>query len=330
MLVFFISGFACGGIAKMMVPMAVSATPINPETRRLLLGFFSGIGAALIWGGFPGISRLGIQGHLNQYDITAIRYAVAGVILAPVLIRRGFQGLPAGVIAMLACGAGAPYLLLAIGGLAFAPAAHFGVVAPGTMLLISALGGWLWMNDRLTVSRMIGSAVILLGLLVMGWDGLHSPVVEGAWLGDCMFVAAGCAWAMFTLASRRWSVDPLHATALVAVLSFVFYLPVYFWFFKFDAILAAAPAEIGLQVGFQGILSAFVALFLYSRGVQILGAARGAVFAALVPGFATILAIPILAEWPTVLQATGVGLVTLGMIFALGLIRGRRAVSAST
>ncbi|HEY9181967.1 MAG TPA: EamA family transporter, partial [Gammaproteobacteria bacterium] len=62
-----------------------------------------------------------------------------------------------------------------------------------------------------------------------------------------------------------------------------------------------------------------VALLLYTRAVAILGAARGAVFAALVPTFSLLIAIPLLHELPTHLQLAGVVLVTVGMVFALGL-----------
>ncbi len=70
---------------------------------------------------------------------------------------------------------------------------------------------------------------------------------------------------------------------------------------------------------FQGVLSAIVALLLYTRAVAILGAARGAVFAALVPTFSLLIAIPLLHETPTELQLVGVTFVTAGMVFALGL-----------
>jgi drug/metabolite transporter (DMT)-like permease len=70
---------------------------------------------------------------------------------------------------------------------------------------------------------------------------------------------------------------------------------------------------------FQGVLSAIVALLFYTRAVAILGAARGAVFAALVPTFSLLLAIPLLGETPTQLQLVGVLLATAGMMFALGL-----------
>jgi drug/metabolite transporter (DMT)-like permease len=106
------------------------------------------------------------------------------------------------------------------------------------------------------------------------------------------------------------------------------YLPGYAWFAGGD--LAAAPwREIVIQGVFQGVLSAVVALLLYTRAVAILGAARGAVFAALVPTFSLLLAIPLLHELPTHLQLAGVVLVTAGMMFALGLARPRQMARAA-
>jgi drug/metabolite transporter (DMT)-like permease len=101
-----------------------------------------------------------------------------------------------------------------------------------------------------------------------------------------------------------------------------------------DSHLASAPwSEILIQAVFQGVLSAIVALLLYTRAVAILGVARGAVFAALVPSFSLLIAIPILHELPTHLQTIGVVLVTAGMVLALGLYdpaKWRRAPRSAT
>ncbi len=304
---------------------ATDSVAREPGRREFWLAVVCGLGAALIWGGFPAISRLGIQSELNAFDITAIRYLVAGLVLSPVILRRGFQGVPVPALLILCCGAGAPYLLLAAGGLSFAPASHFGVIGPSTMLLLTAFGGWLWQNDRFTKIRVFGMLLIVAGIFVMGWDGLRGLLLETApaggsvFLGDLMFIGAGAAWAAYTLATRHWHVAPLHSIAIVAVLSMLFYTPFYLWRFDTTPLLNAAPGEVALQAVFQGILSAFVALFLYARAVSLLGSARGAVFAALVPATATLLAIPILDEWPSLLQMTGVAVVSVGMCFALGL-----------
>jgi uncharacterized membrane protein len=125
-------------------------------------------------------------------------------------------------------------------------------------------------------------------------------------------------------------VPPLQATAIVAMLSMLGYVP--FYAAAAGAHLAAAPwREIAIQAVFQGVLSAVVALVFYTRSVALLGAARGAVFGALVPSFSLLFAIPILGEIPTRLQIVGVVFVTAGMLLVLGLYdpaRWRRAPQA--
>lgn len=99
-----------------------------------------GLVAALIWGAWPVLSRHGVQQSLTAYDVTALRFAVAGLVLLPVVWRRGLAGLGWGRATVLACGAGVPYALVTIGGLEFAPAGHAGVIAPSCMLTVSSLG----------------------------------------------------------------------------------------------------------------------------------------------------------------------------------------------
>jgi drug/metabolite transporter (DMT)-like permease len=163
----------------------------------------------------------------------------------------------------------------------------------------------------------VGVVTILGGIVLLGWDGLANHG-ELTWLGDLMFLLGGLSWAGYTIGSRVWNVDPLHTTVVVAVLSMFLYVPPYALFA--ESRIASAPwSELVIQAVFQGVLSAVVALLLYTRAVALLGAARGAVFAALVPSFSLLLAIPLLAEIPTTLQTIGAVLVTAGMVFALGL-----------
>jgi drug/metabolite transporter (DMT)-like permease len=274
--------------------------------------------AALIWAGFPAITKLSMASNaLDAWDITALRFGVGGLLLLPLFARRRLGTLSPLTALFLACGAGAPYVLLTAGGLAFAPGGHMGVMTPSCMLLCSTLGSRLILKEPLTGGRIAGALAITAGLVALGWDGLQNHG-ELTWLGDAMFVLGGLLWASYTIGLRVWRVAPVHATAIVGVVSMVLYLPGYAWLG--GAHLAAAPwREIVIQAVFQGVLSAVVALLLYTRAVAILGAARGAVFAALVPAFSLMLAVPMLHETPSELQLAGVVFVTAGMVFALGL-----------
>lgn len=294
-----------------------TATAVRFQT--LPSGVLYGLVAALIWGAWPVLSRLGVQQSLTAYDVTALRFGVAGLALLPVVWWRGTAGLGWGRALVLACGAGVPYALVTIGGLGFAPAGHAGVIAPSCMLAVSTLGGWLLLGDRPDRARWIGLTLIVCGVALVGWEGL-SGGEQGAWIGDLMCAAGGTLWACYTLASRVWKVEPLHATALVAVLSMVVYLPAYALFGD-PGILDAPIAETVFQGVFQGLFAAILALLCFTRAVATLGAARGAVFGALVPAVAVLLAFPVLGEAPGMRELTGVVVVTIGMICALALKR---------
>ena len=290
---------------------------------QLSAGMLYGTLAALIWGAWPVVSRFGVQQSLTPADITALRFGVAGLLLLPLFCRQGLAGLHWGAALLLAAGAGVPYVLVTVGGLALAPAGHAGVIVPSCMLTFSALGSWLVLGDRPDRTRLLGLAVIIAGVLMIGWSGLTGGG-PSVWTGDLLFVAGGLLWAIYTVGARYWSVEPLHATALVSVLSMVLYLPVYLLFGE-PRIFTAPLSETLFQGLFQGLFAAVLALLFYTRAVALLGAGRGAIFAALVPGFAVLMAYPALGEVPSWRELLGVAIVSAGMIGALGLHRLSRA-----
>ena len=283
-------------------------------------GILCGLGAAIIWGAWPVVSRLAVVDSLTPYDVAALRFGVAGLVLLPFFLRRttpkrtGIGWLRALV---LACGAGVPYVVVSVEGLRYAPAGHAGLIVPSCMLGFTTLGAWLFFGDRPGGLRLLGLASILLGLLLVGWTAL-AGAAPGAWRGDLLFIGSGFLWAAYTLGARAWSVSPWQATALVSVLSLLLYLPPYLAVAGLRLLDAPLVPLLG-QAVFQGLAAAILALLLYTRAVALLGAARGALFAALVPGMAILLAIPLLDEWPGLGELAGLSLVTLGMATALGL-----------
>jgi drug/metabolite transporter (DMT)-like permease len=187
------------------------------------------------------------------------------------------------------------------------------------VLLASTLGSWLLLGDRPDGNRIGGIALSIAGIGAIGWDSFSSGDA-GSRLGDLAFVAGGLLWASYTVASRAWSIEPVHGTALVSVLSMTIYLPIYaLW--NGTALLAAPAPELLLQAGYQGLLAGVFALMLYTRTIAILGSGRSALFAALVPSVAAAMAYPVLGEQPSSLAILGIGLVSLGMASALGLWR---------
>ncbi|MDA9391211.1 hypothetical protein WN73_11020 [Bradyrhizobium sp. CCBAU 45394] len=281
-------------------------------------GILCGLAAVFIWSAFIIASRFGVRTHLTPWDIVAIRFAVAGAILLPYLIRRGLalERLGWTGLAVIVVGCGAPCVLLVNVGLLFAPAAHAGALYPGGTPLMVAVLAIVFLGETPSPSKAIGLSLIVLGALclVLGNGGTIGTQQN---LGQGLFLAAAFVWGGYTIAMRRAQLDGLHAAAIAAVVSLVLYLPPYLYFNGLRA-LSAPAAELTLQAIVQGVLTAIVALLLYGRTVSILGATRAAAFVALTPVATAILSIPALGEWPSMADWISIAIVSAGVYIVGG------------
>jgi drug/metabolite transporter (DMT)-like permease len=64
---------------------------------------------------------------------------------------------------------------------------------------------------------------------------------------------------------------------------------------------------------YQGIMMSVVALFAFNRAVVLLGPRAAAVIIALVPVTTTLLAIPVLGEWPSWPSAAAIFVIAMGV-----------------
>ncbi|AZD08920.1 Permease of the drug/metabolite transporter (DMT) superfamily [Pseudomonas chlororaphis] len=286
---------------------------VSPEQRWA--GILCGLAAAFIWGAFPVVTRLGLtRTPLDAYDITCIRYGVSGLILLPYLLRHGRRGLGWTTIGLMVVGIGAPYMLVVAQGLALAPVELFAVVTPGSMILLSILISARLSGTRPGARANAGTALIIGGMLLAGWHSFAGA--QASLYAYLMFLLGGLLWAIYTLVAKWSGSDALHATAIVSVCSMVLYLPLYLAS-RGLRILQAPLWDIGIQVVYQGLLVSTVALFFYSRSVQLLGASLGSTFAALVPGTAMVLAALLLGERADNTAIAGLLVVTAGMLLTL-------------
>lgn len=288
------------------------------STTRYATGALCGVSAVCVWATWIAVTRLGVTTTLSVYDLTMLRFATAGVLLAPVLLRKGlaFERLGPWRLLALICGAGAPYVLVAATGLRLAPVAHAGALLPGAMPMFVAALAAVLMKERFTPSRKIGYALIALGVVAI--VGPTAFVHIGAQsFGHLVLLAASFTWACYAIVLRSSRLDSLHAAALVATGSLVLYVPAYFAFHGLRG-LDAPLSDILFQALFQGVLVSVVALFLFGKGIELLGASAGAAFSALTPAIAALIAIPLLGEIPSASEQAALVAVSLGVYLASG------------
>lgn len=299
-------------------PAAVSATPALPWKGVLLV-----LVAVAIWSGWMVISRAGVTGTLTAWDISAIRFGVAGTVLLPVIWKKGFRAGPMGWMGavIMALLMGATYNTIAISGMRFAPTSHAGTVINGTMLIMTtSLGIW-FLKEPTSRSRLAGVALTMGGLALMLLTALEEGYGVTVIKGHLYFAVAGCMWGLYVVLMKRWKVEPLHATACICVVSMLAFLPFY---------LAFIPSHIGLhnlgevafQAVYQGLINSIVALLCFNKGLEYLGAMRAGAFIPLVPVGAALLAIPALGEVPLPLEWAAIALVAAGVGFSSGMAEG--------
>jgi drug/metabolite transporter (DMT)-like permease len=179
-------------------------------------------------------------------------------------------------------------------------------------LVLSALV----LGDRFTPRKGLGIGVVLAGLVLL--SGVDAASFSGrALMGDAMFVAAGTLWAGFGILLRRHRLDPLLATAVISVSALLTYVPVYLALEGTARLAAASATVLWTEVLVQGAVAGAGTLFTYATMVRLLGPARAAVFPALAPGLAALMAWPVLGHVPTGAETAGLVVVMAGLIIAV-------------
>lgn len=279
---------------------------------NITLGVASAVAVIFIWSGYIVFSRLGIVTGLTAYDITALRFLVAGAITLP-FARTWWPGhLPLRAKLLLSLfGPGAIYSMLMFLGLNEASAAYGGVFANGslpifTMVLVLGVSG-----VRPVQNQFIAISIIVLGGVLLGWRGMSSQgtnVIEGI----ALFLTASAVLSVYIFGIRHWSLTPRQALALVNVPNALLFLPI--WYFLLPSGIADAEISvIVFQALYQGLGPGFLALILFALAAFHLGPTPTAGFSAVVPATATLLAIPVLGEVPSSLEWVGIATVSLGL-----------------
>jgi drug/metabolite transporter (DMT)-like permease len=283
---------------------------------QFVLGASCAMAAVAIWAGWLVMMRLGVTTRLSAPDLTALRFAIAGPLLLPVVLRRGLGidrlGWP-GFVAV-ASGAGAPVALIIGIGLRFAPVAHAGALYQGAVPLAVACLAAITIKERVTSIRKAGLFLVVCGGVLIGGLGISSLGGQQS-VGHLFFLFATYLTACYTVAIRHARIDGLHAAAIAAVVSLVLYLPIYLAFFE-NGLFNVPLADLVFQALYQGVLTAAISLALYGRAIRLLGASNAAAFVALGPIMVALMAIPALSEWPSNIAWGAILMIAIGVYLA--------------
>ena len=213
-------------------------------------------------------------------------------------------------------GGGAPVALIIGAALQFAPVAHAGALYQGTVPLAVACLAAMILKERIAPICRAGLVLVVCGGSMIGGFGLSSLGGRQN-IGHLLFLLASFLTACYMVAIRRTRIDGLHAAAIAAIVSLLLYLPVYFAFFE-KGLFRVPMSDLAFQALYQGVLTAAISLALYGRAVHLLGASNAAAFVALGPIMATLMAIPVLGEWPSRMAWAAILIIATGVYLASG------------
>jgi drug/metabolite transporter (DMT)-like permease len=284
-----------------------------PWLSPTVIGLLCGATAALFWAVSLVSALHGISVGITPLEIAIHRFVWVGIAFLP-FVRRGGVADIAGVgwgrsIALTLTGS----VLLALfsnAGFLLVPLGHGGVIQPSTAALSGLILATIVFKERVLPARVIGGIALVAGLCTIGYEAVATIGVHGI-LGDLSFAAAGLCFAVFGVLLKLWSIRPIRAVAITNVLALVL-LPVEYFVSGFQPMIAAGFRENLILALVQGVLSGFLATYLFTRAVVLLGASKAAVFPALVPPFTLMTGYIFLGNIPTALQLVGLAMVLTG------------------
>lgn len=285
------------------------------DPHPTFFGWLAAFSVVAIWSGWVVVSRLGVSQTLTIYDIIILRFVVASIAVSPFIFAHWPRQLPWWKVILLGSGPGVPYLLFAFNGMQFAPASHAGILMNGSLPIFAALIGWLWLGDKANNRTIVGLVIVFAGCVMIGFDRNSGGASPDAWIGHLFFLSSALMLATYMVATKLLELAPLEALVAIPIVNLAWFGPLYLAFLP-STISDAPWAEILLQGLYQGLGPSVLGVLFFTVAIRSIGPTPTAAVMAGVPGIATLLAIPILGEWPSMLAWAGLVVVTVGILLA--------------
>ena len=285
----------------------------------MIIGIVCGTLAALAWAAGFVVAKHGIQVGFSPADLAFHRFFWSGLLMLPLIVREGLRNLSGigwgrGIVMTIL--SGPPQSLLAYSGFILVPLGHGTTIQPACAALSGLVLASLVLHEKATFQRIIGGAIIIVGLLIFGAESLATIGSAGVG-GDLLFATAGFFWATFGTLLRLWNVPGTRAVMAVGAVSLIVLAPIYLFIYGVSGLARQSLFENLLQAVVQGGIAGSLPIYLFAHAVIALGGGRAATFPALVPVFGAIIGFLALGVVPSLAQFVGMLIVLVGFNLAL-------------
>lgn len=280
--------------------------------KNIVQGLIYALAAVMIWTGFILITKAGALAALAIPDMMMVRFGTAFILFSPFIWKHRRVIFQRRMLALGAIG-GLAYGLSVFNGFALAPATHAALLLPGLMPIMIAVLAYFLAGERHTRRAWTGIVFSSAGITALLIETL---LIDTSYLaGDMSFILACVFWGIFTVLLRRWRFAPWHATLGIITFTTLLFVPVYALFLPHH-IADSSLEMIALQAFYQGVMATTVQMVLYARAVHILGATRMGGLMALVPIFASVIAVPLFDEVWTAGLSVAIAMILTGTLIS--------------
>jgi drug/metabolite transporter (DMT)-like permease len=307
---------------------------LTEEPRRraaTVSGLAYGLLAALGWGVGLAAARHGFSVGFEPLDLLFVRFGVATPILLVIfcVMRRWNQIARTTVTAAAALAVlGGPVLAIcvSIGGRK-APFAGGVLLEVASLTVCSIVLARLLLGERLGFLRTVAMLALTLRLALLATGSLDNGTPDVA-EGMMLFAATGLAAATFTALACRWRVDPITTMTIVSVASLTT-LGGYYLFVYGLSRLSVIPWPFLLeQIVAQGLIAGLLSWIGFLYAARILGLVTASFMPAITPAVASLIALGITRESPTMLQWLLIALGTIGAGLLMATVHAQRSTVA--
>ncbi len=175
------------------------------------------------------------------------------------------------------------------------------------------IGSRIFFQERLTLLKLVGIAISLLGAALIITEGnISSIVTEGIGKGELFILGCVFSWVCYSLLGKlaMQELSALTTTTYAIWLGTLFLIPVTIWE---NNRLPTIDLATTLGLLYLGIVATVIAFNWYYAGIREIGTSKAAIFINLVPMFAIIFGLVFLQESLSAIAFLGGGLVILGV-----------------
>lgn len=290
----------------------------NSSTHNSLLGLFSGLSAAAIWGGMYVVSKLVMQ-VVPPFTLIVMRLALGILTLAILLlVRKSWKVTPRQFWAIF--GVGLIGYGISLGfqfvGTKLSTAANGALVTSATPAFVLVFAA-LFLAEKITLRRLLALGIASLGVLAV-IDPRTTNLASDFFLGNLCLVAAALTWALYSVLIRKVTrtTDVLTTTLIAFIGGLPVCLPLGGWEQASQGGLHGLSLGVLGGILFIGIVSTALAMVLWNTAFALLDAGAASLTFFAQPVVGTLLSVLFLNEKLTPLFVMGGLLIGISLLIS--------------